>query len=261
MGILNVTPDSFSDGGVFFSPEAAIARGFAMAQEGASWIDVGGESTRPGAEPVALEEELRRVIPVVKGLASAGLKVSIDTSKVEVARAAIEVGAQLVNDVQGLRDDAMLRLVLEKKCQVCIMDMRGTPATMQGYTQSPDVTFDVLERLGATLRRAESKGIERSQVLVDPGIGFGKSASQNFELLRRIGEFRQLGCRLLVGLSRKSFLTAVLGETPPDERIQASLALVAVLSTTSHIDVFRVHDVWQTVETLGVTWALQHGVD
>ncbi|HUN79357.1 MAG TPA: dihydropteroate synthase [Solirubrobacteraceae bacterium] len=214
MGIVNVTPDSFSDGGLFLDADAAIAHGCELVAQGADILDVGGESTRPGAEPVGEAQELRRVLPVVEGLAACGVPISIDTSKANVARAALAAGARFVNDVTALRGDpAMARVVAEGGAECCLMHMRGEPRTMQrgdGGDWYRDVVDDVGAFLEERLRFAVAAGIPAERVVLDPGIGFGKTAAHNLELLRRLEELAAIGPPLLVGTSRKSFLGRIL---------------------------------------------------
>lgn len=259
MGIINVTPDSFSDGGAHFDSAVAIAHGLAMLDAGADLLDVGGESTRPGAAPVSEEEELRRVIPVLEGLKAkrAGVLLSIDTRKAGVARAAVQAGAHLVNDVSGLRDDAMLDAVASTGACACVMHMRGTPETMQREPGYDDVGAEILDALEAALRRAEGRGISRDRLWVDPGIGFGKSVEHNLFLLQRATDLRLLGTPVLIGVSRKSFLGALLGGKPPDERAGASAATTAALAAAGAVDVVRVHDVAQTRDALAVGDAIR----
>ncbi|MFT3708492.1 MAG: dihydropteroate synthase [Archangium sp.] len=255
MGVLNVTPDSFSDGGKFADPAAAIAHGKALVEAGADLIDVGGESTRPGAESVSEAEELRRVVPVIEGLK--GLKVSIDTQKPLVAEAAIKAGAVLVNDISGLRDDAMLEVIARTGVSACAMHMRGTPKTMQNDPRYVDVGAEVLDLLEDSLRRAEAKGIPRSRLWVDPGIGFGKTLEHNVELLKRLCDLRLLGCPVLVGVSRKKFIGALTGREVPSERVLGSAAAAAIIVAQGGVDVIRVHDVAATREAIAVADALR----
>ena len=222
MGVVNVTPDSFSDGGRYLDGGVAISHGLELVRQGAAILAVGGESTRPGATPVSLEEELARVIPVVEGLTDQGrTPVSIDTFKPEVARAAVEAGAALLNDITGLRDPAMVAVAVELGVPVVVMHMLGDPVTMQGSadpaTAYDDVVTDVIQWLEARLSAAEAMGLDRKRMIVDPGIGFGKTVEQNLELLARVNEFRSLDCPLLVGPSRKSFIGAIL-DLPVDLR-------------------------------------------
>ncbi len=258
MGIVNVTPDSFSDGGRFPSAEAAVAHGLDLVRQGADLLDVGGESTRPGAAPVPLEEELSRVLPVVRGLA-AGTRVpiSVDTSKAEVARRCLEAGAQVINDVTGLRGDPdMAAVVRDFGAGVILMHMQGTPATMQVEPTYADVAREVAEFLEARLQAAADLGIASSRVVLDPGIGFGKTAAHNLELLARLGELRRLGRPVCLGVSRKGFLGKLLGR-PVTERLAGSLAAVCFALARAAAQVFRVHDVAATRDAVALFAALE----
>jgi dihydropteroate synthase len=250
MGILNVTPDSFSDGGRYAGAEEAVAAGRRMAEEGAAIVDVGGESTRPGAEEVSEEEELRRVLPVVRALAAEGrARVSIDTTKPGVADACLEAGATLVNDVTGLRDPEMARAAARHGAGVVVMHMRGTPRTMRSLTGYGDVVRDVMEELRPRVERAREAGV--AEVYVDPGIGFAKTAEQSFELLARLAELKELGRPLLVGPSRKSFLAAVGGMDRAEDRLEGTIA-AAVIAALGGAAVVRVHDVAACRKALAV---------
>jgi dihydropteroate synthase len=255
MGVVNVTPDSFSDGGLFLDADAAIAHGEELVRDGAEILDVGGESTRPGADPVSEEEELRRVQPVVAGLADAGGEVSIDTSKAAVAAAALDAGAAIVNDVTALRaDPEMAALCAERGAIVVLMHMLGTPRTMQDEPRYGDVVGEVKAFLAERLEAAVAAGIAEDRIWLDPGIGFGKTAAHNFELLRRLGELRELGRPLVVGTSRKSFIGRADG-SPPDERIGGTIAS-SVLAAAEGADVLRVHDVAEVRQALTVADAV-----
>jgi dihydropteroate synthase len=245
MGILNVTPDSFSDGGVFLSSQAALAHARQMAEDGADIIDIGGESTRPGAEAVPLQQELDRVIPVIEAVAAElPIPISIDTSKPEVMRAAVAAGAGLVNDVQALRADGALQAVNDLQVPVCLMHMQGEPRSMQANPTYGDVVSEVRDFLRARMDACIAGGIARERVLIDPGFGFGKTAQHNLELLRRLAELRALGAPILAGLSRKSMIGALLG-LPVDQRLPASLAL-ALIAVQNGASIVRVHDVRAT---------------
>ena len=247
MGILNVTPDSFSDGGRFHCRDAAVKRGVEMAGEGADWIDVGGESTRPGSSPVSVQEEMDRVVPVVEALAREGLAVSVDTMKAEVADAALKAGAEMINDVSALGTDPdMARVCAAHKAPVVLMHMRGTPAAMQKDTHYDDLLSEVYVSLSESIERAIDAGIAGDKIIVDPGLGFGKSREGNMELVRRLAEFRSLGCPILIGASRKSFTGGVSGAATED-RLSASLA-VAAIAIVNGASVLRVHDVREAVE-------------
>jgi dihydropteroate synthase len=258
LGVLNVTPDSFSDGGRFRTAAEAVEHGRRLAAEGASLVDVGGESTRPGAAPVSIEEELARVEPVLRGLR--GMPLSIDTSKAAVARRALELGAELVNDVTALRGDPDLAdVVAAHGAYVCLMHMLGEPRTMQDEPRYGDVVSDVAAFLEERLAFAVARGIAEEHVCLDPGIGFGKTADQNLELVRRLDELLVLGRPLVLGLSRKSTLGKVLGD-PQATRgtLSASLA-AAVVAFQRGAWMLRVHDVRETVEALAVAAAVERG--
>jgi dihydropteroate synthase len=258
MGVVNVTPDSFSDGGAWLDPEAAIAHGRALAAQGAAILDVGGESTRPGAEPVTEAEELRRVVPVLEGLAGAGARLSIDTSKAAVAAAALDAGATIVNDVTALRGDpAMAALVAERGCGCVLMHMLGEPRTMQLHPVYDDVVVDVGAFLAERLRVAIAHGIDAERVWLDPGIGFGKTVDHNLELLRRLDEIVALGRPVVVGTSRKSFLGRITGRDP-QHRVAATVA-TNVLALARGASVFRVHDVAEARDALAVAAATLRG--
>jgi dihydropteroate synthase len=258
MGVVNVTPDSFSDGGEWLDPDAAIAHGRELVAQGAAILDIGGESTRPGAEPVTAAEELRRVVPVLEGLADAGARLSIDTSKAAVAAAALEAGATFVNDVTALRGDpAMAALVAERGCGVCLMHMLGEPRTMQRDPRYDDVVADVKAFLAQRLELAVAAGIAEEHVWLDPGIGFGKTVDHNLELLARLDELVALGRPLVVGTSRKSFLGVITGREA-GERVPATIA-TNVLALARGARVFRVHDVAQARDALLVAAATLRG--
>jgi dihydropteroate synthase len=255
MGIVNVTPDSFSDGGLFLEPEAAIAHGEQLVRDGAEILDVGGESTRPGAEPVDVEVELARTQPVVADLEGLGYTVSIDTSKAAVAEAALAAGAEIVNDVTALRGDPdMAALCAERGATVVLMHMAGEPRTMQEDPRYEDVVDEVKAFLAERVEMAVAAGMDEEKVWVDPGIGFGKTLEHNLELLRRLGELRELGRPLVVGTSRKSFIGKVDG-SEVEQRIGGSVA-TAVLAAANGADVLRVHDVAETAQALRVAAAV-----
>jgi dihydropteroate synthase len=257
MGVLNVTPDSFSDGGEFLTADKAIERGLQIAAEGAHIIDVGGESTRPGSEPVTVEEELRRVIPVIEKLRrKLDVPISIDTSKAEVARAAIEAGASIVNDVTGGRgDDQMLPLIAETKVAFIIMHMQGTPRTMQIQPRYTDVVAEISEFFRQQYARAIGLNIDPMTIAFDPGIGFGKTLEHNLELLSQLERLRAHDRVLVVGVSRKSFLGKLIGSPEIIDRLIPGLALTSLLRARG-ADVFRVHDVKENVYALRVTEAI-----
>ncbi len=257
MGILNVTPDSFSDGGKFFTAEKAVEHGLRMVEEGAQIIDVGGESTRPGAEPLAAEEELRRVIPVIEKLrVKIDAVISIDTSKTQVARAAIQAGASIVNDVTGGRGDAeIMPLVAETKSAFIIMHMQGNPRTMQVEPRYVDVVVEVVDFFRQQYARALECGIDPMVIAFDPGIGFGKTLQHNLELLARLDELRVHDRPLVIGVSRKSFLAKLTGSSGISDRLAPAAALTSLLRVRG-ADVFRVHDVKENVNALRVTEAI-----
>ena len=259
MGILNVTPDSFYDGGLFSSVEQAVRHARRMVDEGAHLIDVGGESTRPGATPVDADEEIRRVVPVIRALADADIPVpvSIDTSKPEVMKAAVAAGAGLINDVRALRVPGALDAAAEMGVPVCLMHMQGQPQTMQARPSYKDVVSEVMEFLRRRVDEAVAAGIPRSRLLIDPGFGFGKTVEHNLVLLRRLSDLRSLGLPLLVGLSRKSLIGALLG-TPPADRLADSVAL-ALMALREGASMVRVHDIRPTCDALRLFEAVYEG--
>ncbi len=256
MGILNVTPDSFSDAGRHLDPDTAIAAGLEMAAAGADIIDVGGESTRPRSEPTDADAECRRVLPVVRGLAAAGVVVSIDTRNAVTMAAALDAGARIVNDVSALsHDPAAARLVAARRCAVVLMHMRGEPSTMHEHAVYSDVAAEVTAELAQRVDAAQRAGIGREQIALDPGLGFAKRAEHSVALLRRLPELAALGFPLLVGASRKSFIGHLSGVAEPRERLAGSLAaaLVAVMRGAT---ILRVHDVLETIQALTMWQAL-----
>jgi dihydropteroate synthase len=254
MGVVNVTPDSFSDGGVNFDPNDAVASARRMLAEGAAIVDVGGESTRPGAEGVSVEEELRRVVPVLEQLT--GAPVSIDTSKAEVARRALELGAELVNDVTALRGDpALAGVVAESGAYLCLMHMQGEPRTMQADPRYDDVVSEVAAFLEERLGAAVAAGVAEERICLDPGIGFGKTVEQNFELVRRLGELTALGRPVVVGFSRKSSLGKLLGDPQATTGSVAASVGAAVAAYERGATILRVHDVREHVEALAAARA------
>jgi dihydropteroate synthase len=251
MGVLNVTPDSFSDGGCFFDADAAVRHGVRLAEEGAAFIDVGGESTRPGAAPVGTEEELRRVIPVIERLrAATAAVVSIDTSKPEVMRAAAAAGAGLINDVRALREPGALEAALASGCAVCLMHMQGEPRTMQLAPAYQDVVGEVRDFLAERVRACRVAGFAADRLVLDPGFGFGKTLGHNLTLLRGLRELSPDGLPMMVGLSRKSMVGKLTGR-PEGERLQGSVVL-AVLAVLEGARIVRAHDVAATLEALTV---------
>jgi dihydropteroate synthase len=255
MGVLNVTPDSFSDGGRFLERGAALAQARRMIEEGADLIDVGGESTRPGAEPVTEDEELRRVVPVVEALRD--VPVSIDTRRPRVMREALAAGASMVNDVKALLEPGALEAVSAGDCAVCLMHMQGEPATMQKDPRYGDVVAEVRAFLAARVAVCERAGVARERLVVDPGFGFGKTTAHNLALLRGLREIGGIGVPVLAGLSRKSMLGALTGRAA-GERLAASVA-AALLAAQHGANILRVHDVRETRDALAVWTALQRG--
>ncbi|HMS62666.1 MAG TPA: dihydropteroate synthase [Solirubrobacteraceae bacterium] len=263
MGVVNVTPDSFSDGGLWLDAEAAVAHGVELYEQGAAILDVGGESTRPGAEPVGAEEELRRVVPVLDGLRerALGAVLSIDTSKLAVARAALDAGATYVNDVTAFRHEpGLAALVAETGADCCLMHMQGEPRTMQADPSYGDVVDDVRAFLEERAAFAVAEGVEPERIQVDPGIGFGKTLAHNVTLLRRLDEIAALGFPVVVGVSRKSFLGALTGREVAADRVAATVA-ANVLAYERGARVFRVHDVPATVDGLKVAAGTLPGDD
>jgi dihydropteroate synthase len=252
MGVLNVTPDSFSDGGDFLDPDVAVAAGLAMAEVGADIIDVGGESTRPHAQPTTPEVERARILPVIRGLAAAGLRVSVDSRHATTMAAALDAGATIVNDISALtHDPAAADLVAARRCSVVLMHMRGSPSDMHAAARYDDVAADVRRELAARIAAAEAAGVARHDIAIDPGIGFAKTAAQSMELLRRLPELAALGQPILVGVSRKSFLATVTGEPEPRRRLSGSLA-AGLFALSRGAAILRVHDVVETTQALRV---------
>jgi len=254
MGVVNVTPDSFSDGGRYLDPAAAVAHGEELLGQGADLLDVGGESTRPGAEEVSADEEVARVLPVVEGLAGEAT-VSIDTSKAEVARAALDAGATIVNDVTALRHDPEIgELCAERGATLVLMHMQGDPRTMQEEPRYDDVVDDVKAFLVERIEVATASGVAEERIWVDPGIGFGKDLEHNFELLRRLGELGTLGRPLVIGASRKSFIGKIDGSSV-DDRLGGTIA-ASILAAAEGADVLRVHDVAEAAQAAKVADAI-----
>jgi dihydropteroate synthase len=252
MGVLNVTPDSFSDGGQFFDTDKALEHGVKMAAEGAAIIDIGAESTRPTSAPVSVDEQIKRVIPVIRGLREKiDVPISIDTYNVEVALAALEAGASMINDITALSNEQMAELVAERQVPVVLMHMQGTPATMQAEPKYDDVVTEVLDFLVSRAKRAEQFSIDNSKIFIDPGIGFGKTLEHNLSLLRNIDEFVATGYRVLVGTSRKSFIGKLTGKEKPSDRIFGTAASVA-LCVAAGVSIVRVHDVAEMIDVVKV---------
>lgn len=257
MGVLNVTPDSFSDGGRFVRLDDAVARGRQMAEEGAAIIDVGGESTRPGAQPVDLHEELRRVIPVIARLRDhTSAVLSVDTSKPEVMHAAAAAGAGIINDVRALREEGAVEAAAISGCAVCLMHMRGEPGTMQESPSYRDVVAEVRQFLEQRVEACLAAGLPAERIVLDPGFGFGKTIPHNLELLRHLGQLSVNGLPVLAGLSRKSMVGGLTGRGP-EERVHGSVAL-AVIAALNGARILRVHDVAATVDALKVVAAVQN---
>ncbi|MEH6504128.1 MAG: dihydropteroate synthase [Cycloclasticus sp.] len=256
MGVLNITPDSFSDGGNFNAVEDAISQALKMAEAGASIIDVGGESTRPGASPVVVKEELNRVIPVIKAIrSSSNVIISIDTSKPEVMQQAVDAGANIINDVYALRQEGALAMAASLQVPVCLMHMQDKPETMQLNPKYAEVIDEVRAFFDERIKACEKAGISRDKIILDPGFGFGKTLAHNFSLLKHLGSFKDYDCPLLAGLSRKSMFGLLL-DKPVEERTLASVtaALLAVINGAS---IVRVHDVAETAEVLKIYQAVQ----
>lgn len=261
MGILNVTPDSFSDGGQFSSANGAINHAVQMAADGADIIDVGGESSRPGAEPISADEEISRVVPVIEGLAKRiETPISIDTYKPEVARAALEAGADMINDITGLSDPAMRTLAAERQVPSVVMHMLGTPRTMQEDPVYEDVIAEVLAFLRKRVGEIVEAGLPEEYLIVDPGIGFGKTVEHNLEIIRKLGDFESLGLPILIGPSRKAFIGKVLGGLPASDRLEGTAAAVAV-SIANGANIVRVHDAKEMARVARMTDALSDVVD
>jgi dihydropteroate synthase len=253
MGILNVTPDSFHDGGRYLQLQTAAARARDMTAAGAGIIDVGGESTRPGAAPVPLEEEINRVIPVIETIASQlHVPISVDTSKAAVARAALKAGAAMINDVTALRGDPeMAKVAATAGCPICLMHMQGEPRTMQKNPQYSDVVTDIIEFFRERIDFAVSQGIKQQNIIIDPGIGFGKTLKHNLTIIKRLSEFLVLGQPLMVGVSRKSFIGAVTGEEDTEKRLPGTIA-ANVMALERGAQIFRVHDVAENFQALRI---------
>lgn len=255
MGIVNVTPDSFSDGGRFFDGVRAVEHGLALVAEGADLLDIGGESTRPGAAPVSEAEELDRVLPVLEGLAHAGVPLSVDTQKPAVMRAALAAGADMINDVNALLAPGALEAVAASNAAVCLMHKQGEPRTMQINPSYDDVVGEVRAFLAARIAAARAAGIAPDRIVIDPGFGFGKNLQHNLELLRHLGDLASLGVTVLAGLSRKSMLGSITG-APVEARVHASVA-AALLAALRGARILRVHDVRPTREALAVAAAVE----
>jgi dihydropteroate synthase len=259
MGIVNVTPDSFSDGGKYSDPDAAVAKGLELVRQGADILDIGGESTRPGALPVPVEEELHRVMPVIQALArQTAVPLSVDTSKAEVARASLAAGAHVINDVTALNGDPeMAKVIRESKAGVILMHMQGTPATMQHDPHYEDPVREIARFFSERLRFVESAGIAAERVALDPGISFGKTSEHNLEILARFHEFQELGRPVCLGVSRKGFVGRLLNNRSVDRRLPGSLAAICYAMTRHAVQIVRVHDVEETRDAVNVIAAIQ----
>lgn len=265
MGVLNVTPDSFSDGGMYPSSKDAITRGLEMVEQGADIIDIGGESTRPGAERVDATEQKRRVLDVIAGLrkelslsVEKDIHISIDTTLSEVAEAALDAGATMLNDVSAGREDgSLLKLAAMAKTPICLMHMQGEPGSMQDNPSYKNVSAEVSEYLLERAKHAESLGVDASNIIIDPGIGFGKRTQHNLELLRDLKKIVDLGYPVLLGTSRKRFMGKISNREDPRERMPATCATSA-LGVLAGVKIFRVHDIWQNRQALDVTWAIHN---
>ena len=261
MGVLNVTPDSFSDGGMYPSSKDAITRGMEMVEQGADIIDIGGESTRPGAERIDATEQKRRVLDVIAGLRKelpSNIHISIDTTLSEVAKAALDAGATMLNDVSaGREDESLLKLAGSSNVPICLMHMQGEPGNMQDNPSYENVTREVSEYLLERAKHAESLDVNKNNIILDPGIGFGKRTQHNLELLRDLKKIVELGYPVLLGTSRKRFMGDVAREEDPGRRMPATCATSA-LGVIAGVNIFRVHDVWQNRQALDVTWAIHN---
>ena len=257
MGIVNVTSDSFSDGGQFLDTDRAIAHGIKLLEEGADILDIGGESTRPNAEPVTIDEELERVIPVIQGLAAHASFISIDTRNAEVMQAAIEAGANVINDVSALTHDTKSAAVVSQSAlPVCLMHMKGTPQTMQDKPHYDNVVDEILSFFEQRLEFCAEQGIEMSRVILDPGIGFGKTVDHNLSIIKNVAKFKTLGCPVLLGVSRKSFIGTLCQEDNPKNRVSGSLS-AALYALEQGIEIFRVHDVQETKQAFTIHHAIR----
>jgi len=258
MGILNVTPDSFSDGGEFLDPDKAVVRAVSLLEEGALIVDIGGESTRPGSEPVSPDEELRRVMPVLRGILAVrpDAVVSIDTCRTSTAEAALDAGARIVNDVTALADPSMAGVVAERGCSIILMHMRGEPKSMQQDPRYEDVVREVRDFLARRTERALRAGVEEDNIVIDPGIGFGKTLEHNLILLNRLDALVELGFPVLVGASRKSFLNKIVGSGSPKDRLFGTVA-TNVIAYEQGASIFRVHDLRANKEALAIAAAIR----
>lgn len=260
MGILNITPDSFSDGGQFLDLQTAVGRAVKMVDDGADMIDIGGESTRPGSEPVPADEEIRRVVPVIHEITSkVNVPISIDTYKAEVAAAALDAGASIINDISAATfDHEMPRVIAERGCPAILMHIKGEPKSMQANPHYDDVVVEVRDFLESRINALTAAGVSVEQLMVDPGIGFGKTVEHNLELLRHLAELKTLGRPIVIGTSRKATIGKVLGGLPPEDRLEGTAATVAI-SIANGADVVRVHDVKEMARVAKMTDAIVRG--
>ena len=258
MGVLNVTPDSFSDGGLFFNEKKAVERALGLIEDGADIIDIGGESTRPGSEPVPVEEEIRRTIPAIKAISKEiKVPISIDTYKAAVARHALDAGASMVNDISGLRfDPDMPKIVAEYKVPVIIMHIKGRPKDMQQSTVYEALIPEIMDYIRASILLARNFGILEDRIIIDPGIGFGKTFEHNLEIIKNLKEFTLLGRPVAVGVSRKAFIGKILGDVPPSERLEGTASAVAI-SIFNGANIIRVHDVKEMAKVAKVADAIK----
>lgn len=257
MGIVNVTPDSFSNTTTHYSPDTAIAHARQLVAEGADILDIGGESTRPGAEPVSAADELKRILPVIDGLIDAGVPLSVDTFKPEVMRRALEAGADMINDIYGFRRQGAVEAVSDSRCGLCVMHMQGEPSTMQQAPRYDDVLHDVREFLHGRIKAMEDAGVDRRRIILDPGFGFGKTPQQNYLMLQRLGDINIQGYPWLIGVSRKSMIGHVTGRLPAERLGGSVAAALAAVARGAHI--IRVHDVAATVDAVKVWQAIEQG--
>jgi len=258
MGVVNVTPDSFSDGGEFIDPQAAIDHGLKLIEQGAQILDIGGESTRPNAKAVTIEEEQKRILPVIEGLKSATTEtlISVDTRNADTMQKAIDLGADIINDISALTHDAhSIYIIKEAQIPVILMHMQGTPETMQASPQYDDVVEDVFDYLQTRIEACEAAGIDRSMIAIDPGIGFGKTLEDNLSLLKNLYKFHEFGCAVLLGASRKSFIEKICPDSPTDQRLAGSIA-AALQGLDQGVQIFRVHDVYETKQAFDVWRAI-----
>jgi len=260
MGILNVTPDSFSDGGLYLDKEAAIQRALAMSSEGADIIDIGGLSTRPGSEEIPIEEELKRVVPVIEALRGRlSIPISIDTYRAEVAEQALRAGADIVNDISGLRFDPKMKEVVSRyKAPIVIMHIKGTPRDMQKDPRYQNLIAEITDYLKEGIKIAKQSGIPEERIIIDPGIGFGKTLEHNLEIIRNLSSFKSLGRPILIGVSRKSFIGKILDDAPPSERLEGTLSAISI-SVFNGANIVRVHDVKEASKAVRIAHALRGG--